>query len=58
MSAIDEVTARPTAWTEARVADVAHPTPGTVRLRLEPADLTLQRCKPVVRLIHGLVPRK
>ncbi|SDS07319.1 Ferredoxin-NADP reductase [Nocardioides scoriae] len=44
MSAIDEVTARPTAWTEARVADVAHPTPGTVRLRLEPAER--QRHRP------------
>ena len=38
MSPIEEVTARPTAWTEARVVDVDHPTPATVRLWLEPRD--------------------
>lgn len=44
MSAIEEVTARPTAWTEARVVDVDHPTPDTVRLWLEPRDR--QRHRP------------
>ena len=44
MSAIDEVTARPTAWTEARVVEVDRPTAGTVRLRLEPEER--QRHRP------------
>ncbi len=44
MSAIDEVTARPTAWTGARVVEVDRPTTGTVRLRLEPEER--QRHRP------------
>ena len=47
MSAIDpmdEVGARPTAWTEARVVEVDRPTADTVRLRLEPAER--QRHRP------------
>ncbi|MCW2818373.1 MAG: Ferredoxin-NADP reductase [Marmoricola sp.] len=44
MSAIEGVTARPTVWTEARVAEVDHPTAGTVRLRLEPQER--QRHRP------------
>ena len=44
MSAIDEVTARPTGWTEARVAEVTHPTADTVRLRIEPHER--QRHRP------------
>ena len=44
MSSIDEVTARPTAWTEARVVGVDHPTPGTVRVRLDPDER--QRHRP------------
>ena len=44
MSSIDEVTARPTAWTEARVVEVGHPTPGLVRVRLEPEER--QRHRP------------
>ena len=44
MSAIDEVTARPTSWTEARVVEVDRPTAGTVRLRLEPEER--QRHRP------------
>jgi ferredoxin-NADP reductase len=44
MSSIDEVTARPTAWTEARVVEVGHPTPGTVLVRLEPEER--QRHRP------------
>ena len=44
MSAIDEVSARPTSWTEARVVEVDRPTAGTVRLRLEPEER--QRHRP------------
>ena len=44
MSAIDEVTARPTAWTGARVVEVDRPTTDTVRLRLEPEER--QRHRP------------
>lgn len=44
MSAIDEVTARPTSWTEARVVEVDRPTAGTVRLRLDPEER--QRHRP------------
>ncbi|MCW2866063.1 MAG: oxidoreductase, partial [Marmoricola sp.] len=47
MSAIEEVSARPTSWAEARVAEVDHPTADTVRLRLEPAEPTeRQRHRP------------
>ncbi len=44
MSSIDDVTARPTAWTEARVVEVDHPSADTVRLRLEPDER--QRHRP------------
>ena len=44
MSAIEEVSARPTSWTEARVVEVDHPTAETVRLRLEPTER--QRHRP------------
>lgn len=44
MSAIDDVTARPTSWTGARVVELSRPTPGTVQVRLEPEER--QRHRP------------